>query len=412
MKKLYYLTIPLIIGLSACNKDNNDPVQELTPGVIELSTRAPEVISTNIDFGIDLFSRTASEEKGNLMLSPLSAGVALTMLLNGCDGVTYDQLKSTLKYPENMTVSEVNEAYKSLVKQLLNVDSKVALSLANAVFYRNGFSVKSSYLNTMNTDFGAKIQGLDFSLPSSPATINKWASDNTKGKITKVIERIDPDAVMFLMNALYFKGIWSTRFDKSLTAERPFYKDDGNVLNVSTMKGEVRAKTCKGEKYKAVELPYGRTNYTMVIIVPDGSLSVFLSSFTAGEWKSLTGILDSRTDYAKLNVQMPRFSFSYEKLLNDQLKSMGMIDAFDDQLADLSGISDDQIFVNFVKQNTFVEVNEEGTEAAAVTTVAIGVTSVGPPDTFEINKPFIFAIRERTTNTLLFIGQVSNPLNN
>jgi serpin B len=412
MRKLLYLSLTLITGLLSCTKDSNEPEQDLTPGTIELSASASEVIATNNDFGIDLFSRTATAESGNFMLSPLSAGVALTMLLNGCEGATYDQLKSTLKYPGSMTIAEVNGTYKSLVKQLLDVDPKVALSLANAVFYRNGFSFKSVYLNTMNTEFGSKVQGLDFSLPSSISTINKWASDNTNGKIPKVIDRIDPDIVMFLLNALYFKGNWSYRFDKSLTADRPFYAEGGNTLNVSTMNGEVGARTYRGDKFTAIELPYGRTNFTMVIIVPEGSLSGFIPSFTAGEWKTLTNHLNGLTDYGKVNVYMPKFGFSFEKYLNDQLKSMGMIDAFDTQLADLSGISDEQIYVNFVKQNTFVEVNEEGTEAAAVTTIAIGVTSAGPPNAFEINKPFIFAIRERTTNTLLFIGQVSNPLNN
>ena len=413
MKKVFYLTISLLIVASSCTKDQDDNVQDLTPGTIELTAGGAGVITANNDFGIDLFARTASEENKNFMISPLSAGVALTMLLNGCESATYDQLKSTLKYPSAMTKTEINEAYKSLVKQLLSVDSKVELSLANAIFYRNGFIVKPTYLTAMESVFGSKIQGLDFSLPSALTAINKWASDNTKGKVPKVLDQVDPDAVMFLMNALYFKGSWSSRFDKALTSDRPFYTSGGNTLDVSTMNGEVNVKTCRGEGYTAIELPYGRTNFTMVIIMPEGSLSDFISSFNAGTWKTLTGILDSRTEFGKVNVYMPEFSFSYEKYFNDQLRSMGMIDAFESHLADLSGISDKQIYVSFVKQNTFVEVNEEGTEAAAVTTIGIELTSAWPqPQVFEVNKPFIFAIRERTTNSLLFIGQVVNPLNN
>jgi len=312
-----------------------------------------------------------------------------------------------------MTIGEVNGAYKSLVSQILEADPKVKLALANAVFYRKGFVAKPTFLSIMTNDFAAKTEGLDFSAPSALQTINKWASDNTYGKIPKVLDEISPDMVMFLMNALYFKGSWSYQFDKTLTAEKPFYLSNGSSVNVSTMTGEVGAKTTAGDSYKALELAYGRTNFSMVIIVPEGPIADFRSSFNTALWRSMTSNIDRLTEYGKTVVFMPKFKFSYEKYLDDQLKSMGMTDAFDENLANLSGISDDRLFVDFVKQNTFVEVNEEGTEAAAVTTIGIRLTSAGPDQTptFIIDKPFIFAIRERTTNTLLFIGQVVNPLN-
>ncbi|PKP36970.1 MAG: hypothetical protein CVT98_06725, partial [Bacteroidetes bacterium HGW-Bacteroidetes-15] len=161
------ISIALVLALAflwSCKKD--DPKPNLTPKKIEFSAKAAEVIANSNEFGIELFTKTASEESENLMLSPLSASTALTMLLNGCGGETYTQLKSTLKYPENMTIAEVNEAYKSLVGQLLDADPKVNLSLANAIFYRNGFEVKPTFLNSMSDSFDAYIKGLDFSLPS------------------------------------------------------------------------------------------------------------------------------------------------------------------------------------------------------------------------------------------------------
>ena len=235
---------------------------------------------------------------------------------------------------------------------------------------------------------------------------------NEAMSLPKVLDEIDADMVMFLMNALYFKGNWSNQFDKSLTDERPFYLSGGSTVNVSTMTGEVGAKVVKGESFSAIELTYGRKNFSMIIIVPKESIATFRSSFKMAAWDSLTSSIDGMTDYGKTIVFMPKFKFSYEKLLNSQLKSMGMTDAFVESLANLSGISDDMLYVDFVKQNTFVEVNEEGTEAAAVTTIGIKLTSTDPQQTptFIIDKPFIFAIRERTTNTLLFIGQVVNPL--
>jgi serine protease inhibitor len=399
-------------GLSSCSKE---PGQEpdLTPKNLELTAKGAEVIAYGNEFGVELFTKVAQVENKNFMLSPLSASAALTMLLNGCAGDTYYQLKGTLKYPETMTISEVNEVYKSLVAQLLAIDPKVKLALANAIFYRHGFSVKNPFLSTMDTDFDAEIAGLDFSLTSSLATINKWASDNTNGKIPKVLDEISGDAVMFIMNALYFKGDWSYQFEKDLTSDRAFYTDGSNSVDVSTMKGDIGSKVTTGAGYRAIELPYGQTNFTMVVIVPAGTLPDFTASLDAEKWNTITSAFDDQEKYGELTVFMPKFKFSYEKILNDHLKSMGMIDAFNPDLADLSGISDESIYVSFVKQNTFVEVDEKGTEAAAVTTIGLSNTSLPPqPQVFAIDKPFVFAIRERTTNTLLFIGQVVNPLDN
>ena len=407
---IMFLTLAAFTGFVSCSKE---PRQEpdLTPKSLNLTAIGPEVIANGNDFGVELFTKVASGENKNLMLSPLSASAALTMLLNGCGGNTYDQLKETLKYPAGMTISEINEVYKSLTAQLLVVDPKVKLALANAIFYRQSFSVKSPFLNTMDTDFDAEIAGLDFNLPASLTTINKWASDNTNGKIPKVLNEISGDAVMFLMNALYFKGDWSYQFDEDLTSDKPFHTDGSNSVNVSTMKGDVGSKVTSGTGYKAIELPYGCTNFTMVVVVPEGTLSDFMTSFTAEKWNTITSAFDNQEKYGELTVYMPKYKFSYEKFLNDQLQSMGMLDAFNPDLANLSGISDASIYVSFVKQNTFVEVDEKGTEAAAVTTIGIDITSYPPqPHEFIIDKPFVFAIRERTTNALLFIGQVVNPL--
>jgi len=409
MKKIEIIfagIILLAISFTACEKDNPDPV--LTPKSIALTDQAPELIKSSNDFGIELFTKVAAEKAENLMLSPLSASTALTMLLNGCEENTYDQLKATLHYPEEMTIEDINKSYKSLVNQLLDADEKVKLALANAIFYRNGFSVKDPFLNTMQNDFSAFIEGLDFGSPTALDIINGWASDNTNGKIDKVLDEISADAVMFIMNALYFKGDWSNQFDESLTEDRMFYPDGSDGLMVSTMTGEVGAKTYSGDNYNAVELPYGRTNFTMVIMVPDETLADFTGSFTSSEWTALTDAFGAMDDYYDTKVYMPLYKFSYEKYLNDQLKSMGMIDAFNPSLADLSGIADG-VFVSFVKQNTFVEVNEKGTEAAAVTTIGVEVTSGGGPPVFNVDKSFVFVIRERTTNTILFIGQVVTP---
>lgn len=406
-KRLLFIPLVVTLALFGCKKEA--PTPNLTPKEITLTAKSAQVITSNNAFGINLFTKTADGENENLMLSPLSASSALTMLLNGCGGSTYTQLKATLNYPDELTINEVNEAYKSLVGQLLSADPKVKMALANAIFYRNGFEVKAPFLSTMDREFNAHIQGLDFGSPSALTTINGWASSNTFGKIPEVLTEISGDAVMFLMNALYFKGDWSYQFDKSLTHDSPFYFDNGTAANVNTMQGEVGARFAYGDNYSAIELPYGRTNFTMVLIVPSETLASFYNGFTNETWESITSSLDGYPEFGTAEIYMPKFKFSYEKYLNDQLKSMGMVDAFEGSLANLSGIADAPIYVSFVKQNTFIDVNEEGTEAAAVTTIGIDYTASPGPKIFKVDKPFVFAIRERTTNTLMFIGQITDP---
>jgi serpin B len=398
-----FLALPIILLAASCEKNPQGPQQ---PKAITLTAKSAEVIASSNAFGIDLFRITAVEENANMMLSPLSASTALTMLLNGCGTQTYNQIRDMLGY-EGLTLDEINAAYNSLTTQLLEVDPEVKLALANAVWYRKDFFVKESFLNTMDSSFDAEIATLDFSKPSALETINGWASDNTNGKIPKVLEEIEPDYVMFLMNALYFKGTWTYQFEESQTTDMPFHLAGGSSEAVKMMRSLIPVKMTNGNGAMAVELPYGRQNFAMVVILPDAPLNEFLSSFNPDSWAAITAGLDSAGDPVEMEVIVPKFKFEYEKFLNDQLKSLGMLYAFEPSMADLSGISDADIYVDFVKQNTFVDVNEEGTEAAAVTT--IGIKEVSMPPSVMIDRPFIFAIRERMTNTLLFIGKVEKP---
>lgn len=406
MKNLIFpLAFIIVLAATSCKKDA--PQGPGQPKAIDLPAKGGEVISGSNAFGIELFSLTAQAGQTNLMLSPLSASTALTMLLNGCSTQTYDQIRGMLGY-DSLAIGDINAAYSSLVSQLLNVDPGVNLALANAVFYRDNFTVRTPFLDAMNQSFQAEITGLDFNSPTALAAINGWAKEHTNGKIEKVLDEIDPMAVMFLMNALYFKGTWTYKFGQD-SYNGPFYPETGGEKTVVYMHDLIPLKTFSTSNASVVELPYGNQNFAMDVILPDGGISDYLSVFDNEEWAAVTSGLDALTDPVEVNMIMPRFKFSYEKYLNDQLMALGMTDAFIPDLADLSGISDEDIYVSFVKQNTFVEVNEDGTEAAAVTTIGINVTSIGDPVTFTVDRPFIFAIRERTTNTLLFIGKVEVP---
>ncbi|HPF66024.1 serpin family protein [Lentimicrobium sp.] len=404
MKLFIAISVLLVSLLSpGCKKEDDKSPQ--SPKPINLPVKAGLMISQSNSFGIDLFRETALVEEGNLMLSPLSASTALSMLLNGCGAETFTQIRDMLGY-ESLSLDEINENYNSLVSQLLAIDPKIQLALANAVWYRQDFEVKTPFLDRMQTTYKASTGSLDFLSPEALTTINNWAKDNTNGKIEKVLDEISPDAVMFLMNALYFKGDWTYKFDKSATAPLPFYPANGNAADVDMMNAEFPFKSFYGNNYKAIELPYGQQNFAMVLVMPSGPLGSFINGFNGPVWQEITSGLDASTAQTA-ELMMPKFRFDFEKVLNDQLKAMGMTDAFSPGMADLSGISDADIYVSFVKQNTFIDVNEEGTEAAAVTTIGIEYTSI--PEPVVIDKPFIFAIRERLTNTLLFIGKVELP---
>ncbi|MGC8866182.1 MAG: serpin family protein [Bacteroidales bacterium] len=402
MKNLSLLSGVLFLITSmfwACSKE------EIKPTKINLPEKAGVVINAGNEFSIRLFKETALSENGNMMISPYSASAALTMLLNGCKENTLEQISQILGF-QNLTQTQINEVYNQLTTQLLAADPEIKLAIANAAFYHQQFSVKPPFINTLKNDFGANVQALDFRSQEALRTINQWASDHTFEKIPKVLDEISPDAVMFILNALYFKGQWTYKFDKDKTAPGLFTLENGSPKEVLFMHGEFPVKTLAGENYRALEMSYGRGNFVMDIIIPENSMTAFLQSFSPEVWNEVSTGFDE-IQAAQNMVMVPRFSFSYEKILNDPLQALGMVDAFNPALANLSGISDENIFVSFVKQNTFIDVNEEGTEAAAVTTIGIELTSV--PDFFAVDRPFIFAIREQTTNTLLFMGRVMEP---
>jgi len=402
MKHMPLILFAVLIFISpGCKKDDPSPVKE--PKQLELPAKADDVISRSNDFGFELFRQTAlAEPEKNMMLSPLSASVALTMLLNGCDGNTYDQIMNMLGY-EGLTLEEINDTYRSLTGQLLEVDPDVELSLANAVWYHYLFPVKTPFLESMEASFDAHVESLDFNTQAALDAINGWASDNTMGKIPKVLDEISPDAVMFLMNALYFKGDWTWKFDENNTSQGTFYMDNGTNKEVDMMSGKVPVRVAKIEGIRAVEICYGRQNFSIIFLTSMNTVNETLEGMDAVFWEEVTSELDN-TPAVETEMMLPKFTFDYEKKLNDQLEALGMTDAFNPYLANLSGISDADIYVSFVKQNTFINLDEQGTEAAAVTTIGIVYTAL--PEQVVINKSFIFAIRERTTNTLLFAGKL------
>jgi len=314
-------------------------------------------------------------------------------------------------YLSGLSSQEINKSYQTLMEALLTVDPKVTMEIANSIWYRQGFSVEQDFIDVNREYYNAGVEALDFDSPDAVQTINNWVDDNTNGKIPEIIESIDPLTMMYLINAIYFNGKWTYQFDKDNTSEQPFYLADGSQIQVDMMQNEATLNYTSNDLFKAVEMPYGRGNYSMVCMLPGEDLKVgdVVQQMDADNWNQWMQTMDS----ANVQVHLPRFSFEYKKTLKELLKSMGMEEAFNANQSDFSGINPDRpdLHISEVKHKTFVEVDEKGTEAAAVTSVEMGFTSVDPnqPVIVKFDRPFVFAIREVTTGTIVFLGKMMEP---
>lgn len=420
----------LVFGLllAACNpsinSNNSTPSASMNnpsmhtlqaPTQAELQqVQASGLVEANTRFGWALFQRILSEKPtANHFISPLSVSIALGMVLNGAAGDTRQEMLRTLQL-EGMDLETINQAQLILRKHLVNQGSGVQIALANALWAKKGITFNPHFLKTNQDYFNARTTALDFSDPLAVQIINAWASENTQGKIPRVISEIDPLTLMILMNAIYFKGSWSTPFDKTQTEPRDFKTATGQTVQTPMMRhyGKFRYLRSSEDQFQAVALPYGKEKTVqMYVFLPDpesnpAALLKKLEPSRLNEWLTQMRSQDGE-------VVLPRFKLEYEVALNEPLKALGMKQAFEAQKANFSHLIDsEQAFISQVKQNSFVEVNEEGTEAAAVTTVVVGATSVQLPQepfSFVADHPFIYLIYDQTTRSILFMGVLNSP---
>ena len=404
----------VLVAVSAACVDSPLIPKDTVPDSLTVLPRAlsageEQAIAASNRFAFDLFRSVNTRfADTNVFISPLSASFALGMTLNGADGETFEGMSQALRIFETDR-TRINAAYRDLIDLLLGLDNSVDMRIANAIWFRQGFPFHQSFFDTVSHYFDARVAAVDFSSPATPARINAWVDTATAGKITHVVDEIDDTLVMLLMNAIYFKGSWRSQFDPDLTRDAPFVTERGTSYTARMMHlddEQVALASLNG--VQAVDLPYGNAAFTMTAILPPTGMDVdaFIETLDQPKWEAIIGALH----HVKGDVYLPKFRLAWEDTLNSDLKSMGMENAFCDGCANFLRMSPagDQLFIDFVQQNTFIEVNEEGTEAAAVTTVGIGFTS-GPP-TIRFDRPFVFVIRERLTGTILFMGKVAVPI--
>lgn len=399
------ILITALMTVTACRGDL--PSEPLEP-IRGLTLQETEVVRKSTTFGLRLMREiAASEDAPNVLLSPLSASVALGMAMNGAGGDTYAAMRDVLDFA-GMSNDEINEAYRGLIAQLRARDPKVEFKLANSVWYRNTFSVQPSFLDVQRNVFDAEVGGLDFRSPSAVTTINQWVARATGNRIRELVDRIDEEDMLFLINAVYFKAGWTRPFEPNATAPRPFRTQAGGTVQAPMMMQDAGLLHYVGDGVQMVELLYEDSAYSMVVFAPereDAPLSDLLARLSPETWATWI----ERLVPGRILLSMPKFRFEYEKQMKPALAALGMGIAFDWQRADFSRINpqQDDLHISSVLQKTYIDVHELGTEAAAATSVTIGFTSLPPVLSFD--RPFLFAIRERSTGTLLFLGRIGDP---
>ena len=340
----------------------------------------------------------------NVFVSPLSASFALGMTMNGANGTTFDEMRSALQFG-SIDLTAIDSGYKSLVALLTSLDPSTTMQIANAIFYSQSFPFNSSFTQTVATYFDAEVKPRDFhDLQGTLTAVNDWASSKTNGRIPKVLDSVDPSAVMYLLNAIYFKGSWRERFDPAETHDAAFHATGGDQ-SAKLMHRHGKTLYAETSDYQAVDLPYGDSAFTMSVVLPKDGRNVesVAASLTPAAWQSLS------TSFAQRDVDLslPKVTLSWKRDLRGNMKALGMHAAFFDG-ADFTRMSPlgNHLFMSLLQQNTFVSIDETGTEAAAVTVGGITVTSVPVVTTVRVDRPFIFVIRERLSGTVLFMGKI------
>ncbi len=407
MNRLTTCAAGLVLALAACSGDKGiEP--PLTNLPRELSVAETQLIAADNSFAFDLLHQVLARDSAtNVFISPLSVSVALGMTLNGTAGATADEMRSGLGYG-GLSQTDVNAGYRGLIDLLAGLDSRVAWKLTNSVWYKQEYAFNPAFFDTTRAYFDALVSPLDFTSPDAGPTINQWVSDQTSGRITSIVPNVLPaDARMYLINAIYFKGDWTTQFDPARTHQGTFAAPSGDVTVPMMSQDDMPIRMGQVDGRTIGELPYARGAFVMDIVLPrSGELVDSLAArATPADWAAWVAGIES----TKMHVSLPKFTVVFERKLNDDLWALGMHHMFMcDMGADFTPMDpSNRVCVFEVKHKTFVKVDEAGTEAAAVTSVGVGVTSA--PPAFAVNRPFLFAIRERLSGTIIFLGVIRNP---
>lgn len=387
----------------------DQPVPEQSREAIHLPSVNPAVMAANTRFGFKLFAEVVKQANDqNVLISPSSVAIALAMTYNGARAETQQAMAEALQV-QALSLEDVNQANAALEVVLEEADPEVTVAIANSLWGREAVPFYPPFLDSSRQFYNADIANLDFADPATVSTINDWVSRQTQGKIPTILDQINPDDVLFLINAIYFQGTWSEPFNPRHTSMQPFYRADGSRVDHPLMSQSGSYRYLENDLFQAVQVPYGSGRWTMVILLPrqESSLEALQANLTAENWSTWMTAFSHRQG----TLQLPRFKAEFGTQLNEALKAMGMEIAFDPNRADFSGIGPEQMVISRVQHKTYIEVDEQGTEAAASTAVGVAVTSapIDPPFSMRCDRPFFYAIHDQETGTILFMGSVVEP---
>lgn len=381
----------------------------VVPALADPAADPARLAAANTGFAFDLFQQIVREQPdANVFISPFSVSTVLQMIDNGAAGATKQEMERVL-HTDGWSAGDLNAACEGL-NQSLNSQTNVTLELANAIWYKQGISLKPAFASANREFFQAELAGVDFNNPQSAQTINDWADRSTHGKIPQVVQwPFDPATRVILANAIYFKGKWERPFDPQETKPHAFQLAGGGEKQAPTMWQHGHFEYQSGDGFQAVRLPYAGRRLWMEVFLPDAGSNPakLLARFSdrSDRNKMLEGFFGRDGTLA-----LPRFKLEYNIRLNQSLQALGLKRAFAD--ADFSAMSDEPLVLSEVKQKSYVEVNEEGTEAAAVTVGIVTATAVlrpQPPFEMIVDRPFLFVIQDHQTQSILFMGVVADP---
>ena len=419
MKKILLLLLIVLLTITtACGaeqtKPKPKPERTNEAGIIN-QDQSTEVINSRTNFSFSLYPQLVKESAGeNTFVSPVSIMLALMMAYNGAVGDTQAAMATALE-SSGLSLDEINRANQAWIQSMEKADEGVQLQVANSLWGREGISFEETFINSVQDFYQAEVQSLDFNKPEASETINRWVSDQTNDKINQIVDKsINPDTILFLINAIYFNGKWEKPFEENLTEDHTFYSENSMTKQHPFMTQGGKFQYYEDDKFQAVALPYGAGETSMYVFLPDesSSLEEFHEQLTAENWNQwLTGFQEQ-----KGQVSLPKFKLKYDVELKNVLSAMGMGIAFEEGAADYTGMVVDKAskpFISSVKHKTYIDVHEEGTEAAAVTSIEVGVTSVNvnEPEPFEMkmDRPFFIVINDNLTGSMLFMGSIYEP---
>ncbi|MCR3922489.1 MAG: serpin family protein [Firmicutes bacterium] len=363
------------------------------------------LVEANTGFAFRLFNELLKGDEENVFYSPASVALALSMTYNGAAGDTEKEMAHTMGI-ENLTLDELNAANKDLLTILQNPDQNVETSIANSLWPAEGAPLVEEFTKRNEEFYNADVTRVDFTSHDAVDIVNGWVADNTNNRIEKLFDELKPTTRLVLVNAIFFKGGWTHTFDKEATADADFHLPVGRRKTVPMMYQQNTLSCLEGDNFKAVRLPYGQERVSMYVFVPETELSTFTDQLTSSQWEEW---LNSFSEKEDATVFLPRFSAEYKTELINPLMQLGMVAAFGGG-ADFSGITPGGgWFISQIVHQANLDVNEEGTEAAAATGVAMDESAPLDPFTLRADRPFFFAICDDLTGTILFMGTITNP---